>query len=155
MLERAAEAGGLAGSFAVMVGAAAVGASSSPAPIIFAVVLFLWTPPHFWALAYDCKDDYAAAKVPMLPVLVSDRVSSWVILLHAVPLVLLSLTLGFYGLGWIYMLGAAAGGAYFIYWSAKLVKEPSIPNAWKTFAASIVQLGLMLTMAIVDRLVLG
>jgi len=147
--------GGLAGSFAVMVGAAAVGASSSPAPIIFAVVLFLWTPPHFWALAYACKDDYAAAKVPMLPVLVSDRVSSWVILLHAVPLVLLSLTLGFYGLGWIYMLGAAVGGAYFIYWSAKLVQEPSIPNAWKTFAASIVQLGLMLTMAIVDRLVLG
>jgi len=147
--------GGLAGSFAVMVGAAAVGASTSPAPIIFAVVLFLWTPPHFWALAYACKDDYAAAKVPMLPVLVSDRVSAWVILLHAVPLVLLSLTLGFYGLGWIYMLGAFAGGAYFIYWSTKMVIEPSVSHAWKTFAASIVQLGLMLTMAIIDRLVLG
>ena len=147
--------GGLAGSFAVMVGAASVGASASPAPIIFAVVLFLWTPPHFWALAYACKADYAAANIPMLPVLVSDKVSTWVILLHAVPLVLLSLALGYFGMGWIYMLGAFVGGTYFIWESIKLVREPCIKNAWRTFAASIVQLGLMLTMAILDRLILG
>jgi len=147
--------GGLAGSFAVMVGAAAVGASASPAPILFAVILFLWTPPHFWALAYACKEDYAKAKVPMLPVLVSDKVSTWVILGHAVPLVGLSLILPMFGMGWIYLLGAAVGGFYFVWESIKLVREPSIKNAWRTFAASIVQLGLMLTMAIVDRLVLG
>ena len=147
--------GGMAGSFAVMVGAAAVGASATAAPIIFAVVLFLWTPQHFWALAYACKADYAAAKVPMLPVLVSDKVSTWVILLHAVPLVLLSLSLGWFGMGWIYMLGATVGGAYFIWESIKLVREPSIKNAWRTFTASIVQLGLMLTMAIIDRLFLA
>ncbi len=147
--------GGLAGSFAVMVGAAAVGASTTAAPIIFAVVLFLWTPPHFWAMAYACKEDYAAAKIPMLPVLVSDRTTTWVILLHAIPLVLLSLSLGFYGMGWIYMLGALVGGVYFVWESIRLVREPCIKNAWRTFAASIVQLGLMLTMAIFDRLILG
>ena len=147
--------GGLAGSFAVMVGAAAVGASTTAAPIIFAVVLFLWTPPHFWAMAYACKEDYAAAKIPMLPVLVSDRTTTWVILLHAIPLVLLSLSLGFYGMGWIYMLGALVGGVYFVWESIRLVREACIKNAWRTFAASIVQLGLMLTMAIFDRLILG
>lgn len=147
--------GGLAGSFAVMVGAAAVGSSSTPAPIIFSVVLFLWTPPHFWALAYACKEDYAAANIPMLPVLVSDRASTWVILLHAIPLVFLSLSLGFFGMGWIYILGAFIGGIYFVWESIKLLLEPCIKNAWRTFAASIVQLGLMLTTAIVDRLILG
>ena len=65
--------GGLSGSFAVLAGAAAMGATLSPAPIILAVVLFLWTPPHFWALAFACKKDYAAAGVPMLPMPVAPQ----------------------------------------------------------------------------------
>ncbi|MCG8376948.1 MAG: heme o synthase, partial [Chlorobiales bacterium] len=64
--------GGLAGSFAVMAGAAAVDATFEPAPLILAVVLFLWTPPHFWALAFACKKDYEKAGVPMLPVVVEE-----------------------------------------------------------------------------------
>ncbi len=147
--------GGLAGSFAVMAGSAAVGAAFAPAPLILAIVLFLWTPPHFWALAFACKDDYAAAGVPMLPVVVSDSVSTWTIFLHAVVLVALSLVPGLYGMGWIYLLGAAAGGAYFLIASGQLVAKPSTANAWKTFAASIVQLGLLLTAAIFDNLLLG
>lgn len=59
--------GGLSGSFAVMAGSAAVGATLEPAPLILAVVLFLWTPPHFWAMAFACKRDYLKAGVPMLP----------------------------------------------------------------------------------------
>ncbi|NNF15103.1 MAG: protoheme IX farnesyltransferase [Gammaproteobacteria bacterium] len=147
--------GGLAGSFAVMAGAAAVDSSLAPAPIILATVLFLWTPPHFWALALACKKDYAAAAIPMLPVVVSERTATWTILLHAVAVVLLSLTLVWYGMGWIYLLGAASGGAYFIAASIRLVNKPGVPQGWRTFAASIVQLGLLLTAAILDRLLLG
>ena len=95
--------GGLAGSFAVMAGAAAVGAELAPAPLILAVVLFLWTPPHFWALAYACRRDYQAAGVPMLPVVVEERVATVTILAHTVVLVLLSVIPFWLGMGWIYL----------------------------------------------------
>lgn len=147
--------GGLAGSFAVMAGAAAVDSSLAPAPIILATVLFLWTPPHFWALALACKKDYAAAGIPMLPVVVSEKTATRTILAHAVAVVLLSLTLAWFGMGWIYLLGAVSGGTFFIIASIRLVAKPSVAQGWRTFAASIVQLGLLLTAAILDRLLLN
>ena len=147
--------GGLAGSFAVLAGAAAMGSSLSPAPVILAIVLFLWTPPHFWALAYACKSDYAAANVPMLPVIVSDRVSTSVILAHAIVLVALSFLPLWYGMSWIYFVGALTGGAFFLYACTAFLVSPGVGFAWRTFAASIVQLGLLLTAAILDRVILG
>jgi protoheme IX farnesyltransferase len=147
--------GGLAGSFAVMAGAAATGATLAPAPLILAVVLFLWTPPHFWALAFACKEDYRAAGVPMLPVVVGDKLSTGTILAHAVVLVALSLLPVIYGMGWIYFVGALVGGVYFIWFSLKLYLAPTFTHAWKTFAASIVQLGLLLTAAMLDNVLLG
>ncbi|MEE4186430.1 MAG: heme o synthase [Gammaproteobacteria bacterium] len=147
--------GGAAGSFAVLAGAAAVDVNLGPAAIIMALVLFLWTPPHFWALAFACKRDYEKAGVPMLPVLVDDRTATLTILAHAVVLVALSLLPAFYGLSWIYLAGALSGGVYFIRESWRLHLKPSIPQAWRAFAASIAQLGLMLVTAIVDRIVLG
>jgi protoheme IX farnesyltransferase len=147
--------GGLAGSFAVMAGAAATEATLAPAPLILALVLFLWTPPHFWALAFACKRDYEAAGVPMLPVVVKEPVATGTILAHVFVLVLLSLLPVFYGMGWIYFLGAASGGLVFLYASVNLVRKPSIQQAWRTFAMSIVQLGLLLTAAILDNVLLG
>ncbi len=147
--------GGLAGSFAVMAGAAAVGAELETAPLILAVVLFLWTPPHFWALAFACKKDYATAGVPMLPVVVSDVVSTRTIFGHAIVLVALSAVPFWYGMSWIYLVSALAGGAFFLLASWRLVLQPTIPQAWRTFAASIVQLGLLLTGAIFDNLLLA
>lgn len=147
--------GGLAGSFAVMAGAAAVDAEFEPAPLILAVVLFLWTPPHFWALAFACKKDYQAAGVPMLPVVVSDHLSTRTILGHAIVLVVLSVVPFWYGMSWIYLASAIGGGAYFLLASWRLVLQPTIPQAWRTFAASIVQLGLLLTGAIFDNLLLA
>jgi protoheme IX farnesyltransferase len=147
--------GGLAGSFAVMAGAAAVGAEMEPAPLILALVLFLWTPPHFWALAYACKRDYEAAGVPMLPVVVEEGVATKTILAHAVALVVLSVLPFFYGMSWIYLASAVIGGWFFIKASVQLVLKPSIPQGWRVFAASIVQLGLLLTGAIFDKLLLG
>lgn len=147
--------GGLAGSFAVMAGAAASDATLAPAPLILAFVLFLWTPPHFWALAFACKKDYEAAGVPMLPVVVREPVATGTILAHVVVLVVLSLLPVFYGMSWIYLLGAVSGGLFFIHASLKLFFKPSIQQAWRTFAMSIVQLGLLLTAAILDGVLLG
>jgi protoheme IX farnesyltransferase len=147
--------GGLAGSFAVLAGAAAVGSTLEPAPLLLAVVLFFWTPPHFWAMAMACRRDYEAAGIPMLPVVVDERVATITILIHTLVVVGVSLTLAFFGMGWLYLLGAVAGGAYFILWSWRLLRRPSIQYAWRTFAASIVQLGLLLVAAILDGLLLA
>jgi protoheme IX farnesyltransferase len=147
--------GGLAGSFAVLAGAAAVDVNIAPAALILSVVLFLWTPPHFWALAYACRKDYEKSGVPMLPVLVPDRTATWTILAHVVTLVALSIVPVFYGMGWIYLVGVVSGGAYFVRETIRLHIKPGIPQAWRTFASSIVQLGLMLVTAIADRIILG
>jgi heme o synthase len=147
--------GGLAGSFAVLAGAAAVDPALAAAPLILAVVLFLWTPPHFWSLATALHKDYAAAGVPMLPVVIGDGAAAWVILGHTVMLSLLALVPFWYGMGWIYLAGAAAGGAWFTWRSVELVRRPCPPVAMRNFAASLVQLTLLLAGAIADSIVLG
>src|SRR5215831_6782561 len=92
--------GGLAGSFAVLAGAAAVTPDAiAPLPLALAVVLFLWTPPHFWSLAIAYREDYAAAKVPMLPVVVGDSRAARAVLLSAAMLVGASLVPGLLGMG--------------------------------------------------------
>src|SRR5437016_7780013 len=91
--------GGLAGSFAVLAGAAAVDPTPQVVPVLLALVLFLWTPPHFWSLAAAKGDDYARAGVPMLPVTASQRVWTWAILLHTAALVAISLVPLWYGQG--------------------------------------------------------
>ena len=103
--------GGLAGSFAVLAGAAAVDPSFGPLPGLLALVLFLWTPPHFWSLAIAYRDQYAAAGLPMLPVVKGDRKAARIILGHTTLLV--SILPVYYGLGWIYLAGALSGGVYF------------------------------------------
>jgi protoheme IX farnesyltransferase len=147
--------GGLAGSFAVLAGASAADPGLAPAPLILAVVLFLWTPPHFWSLATAMHEDYARAHVPMLPVVVGDALAARVILAHTVVLVLLSLLPVLFGLGWIYLLGAAGGGALFIERSIRLVRRPGPITAMANFHASLIQLGLLLTAAIADRTLLA
>ena len=147
--------GGLAGSFAVLAGSAAAGAAANPVAIILAAVLFLWTPPHFWALAFACKDDYEAAGVPMLPVVIDDSASTLTILGHAVALVALSIVPAWYGMGWIYVLGAVSGGGCFVFACVRLAIRPERSTAWRAFAASIVQLGLLMSAAILDRLLLS
>ena len=147
--------GGLAGSFAVLAGSAAAGATFSPVPFLIAGVLFLWTPPHFWSLAFACKEDYRRAGVPMLPVVVDDKAATLTILVHTVALVALSIAPLWYGMGWIYALGVIAGGAYFLFACARLYIAPGVGNAWHAFAASIVQLGLLLVAAMLDGLLVG
>lgn len=143
--------GGLAGSFAVLAGAAAVSPGQIGAvAMLLATVLFLWTPPHFWSLAIAYHKDYAAAGVPMLPVVIGDRRTAWVILVHTIALVTVSLMPGYFGLGWIYLTGAIAGGAYFILKSVQLARNPNRATAMACFHSSLAQLSLLLTAAIID-----
>ncbi len=136
--------GGLAGSFSVLAGAAAVDPSFGPLPGLLALVLFLWTPPHFWSLAIVIRDQYAAAGVPMLPVVKGDKKAARIILGHTLLLVAVSLLPMFYGLGWIYLTGALVGGIYFIVKSVQLVRNPTKEAAMANFVASLVQFSVLM-----------
>jgi len=143
--------GGLAGSFAVLAGAAAVDPGIGASAFLFSLALFLWTPPHFWSLALALKDDYAAAGVPMLPVVVGAKATARIILASTLALVLVTLTPAFVGMGLTYLAGAIIGGAIFIWFSVKLVANPTKRNAMLAFFSSLVQLTLLLVAAMADR----
>jgi protoheme IX farnesyltransferase len=148
--------GGASGSLAVLAGAAAIapGELALP-PALLAAVLFLWTPPHFWSLAIACRDDYARARIPMLPLAIGDAACARVILAHTLVLSLLALAPLAWGMGAIYGAGAVAGGALFTATSVKLVREPTRANALRNFHASLAQLSLLLLAAIAERVLLG
>ena len=113
--------GGAAGAVPVLVGWAAVTNSLAWAPVVMFAVIFIWTPPHFWSLAVRYKDDYAAADVPMLPVVASMRRTTTSIVSYTVALVATSFLLGPVAhLGWIYMVTAAALGAGFLWFVTRL-----------------------------------
>lgn len=142
--------GGLAGSFSVLAGAAAVDPSPGALPLILALVLFLWTPSHFWSLAMALKRDYATAGVPMLPVVMGDDKAARIILGNTVVLVAASLLPVFFGLGWIYLAGAGLGGVYFLLKNVQLVRDPSQKHAMSNFFASLVQLTLLLAALMIE-----
>ncbi len=147
--------GGLSGSFAVLAGAAAVDPSIGAAPLLLAVVLFLWTPPHFWSLSMALREDYASAGVPMLPVVVGNRVCAKVVFAHTLALSILALLPAMAGMGRIYLLGALLGGVWFTLESWWLVIRPTRRQAMRNFLASLGQLLLLLVGAIADRWLLG
>jgi len=142
--------GGLAGSFSVLAGAAAANPELGAVPLLLALVLFLWTPPHFWSLAIANQDDYAAAGIPMLPVVVGADRAAWVVFFSALALVVVSLLPAFFGSGTIYLAGAGVGGAYFLLKAWQLARAPSRKKAMDSFFASLAQLSLLLVAAMVD-----
>jgi protoheme IX farnesyltransferase len=145
--------GGLAGSFAVLAGAAAAApeAAHAPLPLAFAWILFLWTPPHFWSLAIVCREGYARAGVPMLPVVKGERAAARAVFAGAALLVASTLLPLAFGMGPVYAIGAGAGGALFLRAAWQLVREPGVATARASFHASLVQLSLLLAAAIADR----
>ena len=142
--------GGLSGSFAVLAGAAAIDPTPSALPVCLAIVLFLWTPPHFWSLAMAERDDYVRAGVPMLPVVIGDARAAKVILAHTVALVAASLLPFFFGLGPVYLALAAIGGWVFLEKSIALARAPGPAAARANFRASLLQLSLILVGAMAD-----
>jgi protoheme IX farnesyltransferase len=147
--------GGFAGTFALLAGALAVDPQLRLEPAMLAIAMFFWTPPHFWSLALYNKQDYVDAGVPMLPAVASDRVTSQVILAHTVLLVAFSLVPAFTGLGPVYGICAAAGGAWFLRCGVRLVRAPSRGAALANFRASLVQLSLLLLGSIADGMLNG
>jgi protoheme IX farnesyltransferase len=114
--------GGAAGCFPVLVGWAAVtGRVSLPAVLLFAVIFF-WTPPHFWALAMRFREDYAAANIPMLPVIASPAVVARKIVLYSYAMVAATLALA-PSAGWIYGICAAALGGWFLVEAHRLRRQ--------------------------------
>ncbi len=142
--------GGLAGSFGVLAGAAAVAPELSPQALMLAVILFLWTPPHFWSLAIVCRDDYAATRVPMLPVVKGVAVTARAIFAHVVALVGLSLLLPLWGAGIVYLACAALGGTWFVVRAWQLLRTPATGTARLAFRASLVQLSVLLLGVMLD-----
>lgn len=142
--------GGLAGSFAVLAGAAAVDPVPGIQPLLLAGVLFLWTPSHFWSLAIALHRQYAEAGIPMLPVVVGNRSAAVATLVNSVALVAVSLLPALYGMGWIYLAGAVGGGAYFLAKNVQLVRNPTPQMAMANFHGSLVQLTLLLLATLVE-----
>ena len=147
--------GGASGSFAVLAGAAAVDPGLGPVPIMLALVLFFWTPSHFWSLAIAKNRDYQRTGVPMLPVIIGSRRCAQVVLINTLTLVGISILPFFYGMSWIYLAAAAGGGGYFINHNWLMIKEPSPRVAMKSFFASLAQLVLLLVGAVLDVQLLG
>jgi protoheme IX farnesyltransferase len=143
--------GGLAGSFAVLAGATAVSPEAiGPVAASLAWVLFLWTPPHFWSLAIAYRDDYRAAGVPMLPVVVGEARAARAVLAGTAFLVASSFLPLAFGLGVPYAAGALAGVVLFLRAAARLASEPSRATAMRSFHASLAQLSLLLIGVIAD-----
>ncbi|MEJ2148591.1 MAG: heme o synthase [Chloroflexota bacterium] len=148
--------GGAAGSCAVMTGGAAVGAASDPGVIALALLIFLWTPVHFWALAMFYKEDYERAGVPMLPARAPARDSAWFIFIHAVGTAVVVFALGAHSaLGWVYLIPAGLMTVYMLVGSVKLLRNPTRKQAIRLFITSnlflMVVLIAVMTAALIHR----
>ncbi len=148
--------GGAAGAVPPLVGwAAATGGLTWDALYPFAIV-FLWTPPHFWALALLVKDDYARTGVPMLPVARGEAATRRQILVYSIALVAFTVLPYLTGLfGAIYLASALAFGAGFIALAADLARRPSRAAAVRLHLASLAYLALLFAAMAADRIVVG
>jgi protoheme IX farnesyltransferase len=146
--------GGAAGAVPVLVGWAAVTGSLGWAPFLLFSVVVLWTPPHFWALAIRYRDDYANAKVPMMPVVQSIGHTTWQILGYAIATVAASAGFGVVAhMYWVYWAVAVLAGAGFVGLCARLVLTRSTSVAMKVFHWSITYLSLLFVAMALDVLV--
>jgi len=143
--------GGLAGSAAVLSGSAAAGNWSEPSAVILAMLVFLWTPTHFWSLAIVYREDYARGSFPMLPVQVEPRPAAWWVMLHTAGTVLAALALVAHpDLGWLYFLPVGLASAYLLARNVRLLMQPTARQAYALFHTSNIYLALVLLMACLD-----
>ena len=144
--------GGLFGAAPPLFGWTAITNSIDAGGLLLVLIIFAWTPPHFWALALDRKDEYAKAGVPMLPVTHGESFTRLHILLYTIILLvatLLPFVIGMSGL--VYLAGACGLGAGFLYWSIVLVRNKNPRAPIETFRYSIVYLGLLFVFLALDH----
>jgi len=148
--------GGAAGCFPVLIGWSAVRGSVGWAAVVLFGVVFLWTPPHFWSLAMRFKDDYAAAGVPMLPVVARPVAVTRQIVAYSWAMVAVSLLLVPFGAGWLYAVAAVGLGAAFLVAAHRLhasVKRGEPARPMPLFHLSITYLSLLFGALAVSQLV--
>jgi protoheme IX farnesyltransferase len=143
--------GGAAGAIPPLVGwAAATGRITLPALVLFLIV-FVWTPPHFWALALLIKREYQAAGVPMLPVVRGDVEATRQIVRYSLAMVAVTLLPAAVGIsGWGYAAAAALLGAYFLYLARRLRRDPGPARAGALFHYSLLYLALLFVAMALD-----
>ena len=148
--------GGMAGSFAAMAGGASVKPELGLPPLLVALIIFLWTPSHFWSFAIAKREDYQKANIPMLPVIVGDKRAARFIFVNTIFLILTSLVpyaLGIFGE--LYLAAALATGAFFIIRNLQLILHTSEPAALKNFKASMLYLLIILLAIVADTVLLA
>ncbi|MAT84854.1 MAG: protoheme IX farnesyltransferase [Gammaproteobacteria bacterium] len=146
--------GGLFGAAPPLFGWTAVTNSVDPFPLLMVLIIFAWTPPHFWALALERKDEYADVDVPMLPVTHGEAFTRLHIFLYTVIMVAISLLPFAIGeSGWLYLAAALALGAGFLYWAVALVRNRDPRAPMETFKYSIVYLMLLFVALLADHYV--
>jgi heme o synthase len=125
--------GGFAGSAASMAGWATTTNSIDLLGFLIGWIVFMWSPPHFWCLSIKTKDDYTKAKIPMLPVIYGNKVTSKYIFISTLILVPFSVSLYLFGLGLLYTSVALVSGSLMAIYHYKLMKNPTKEFAWKAY----------------------
>jgi len=146
--------GGAAGAVPVLIGWSSVTNSIDWPPIILFLVIFLWTPPHFWALAIRYKDDYTNAEVPMLPVIEGTKVTGYRMVLYAFQVWAASLIfVPVAEMGVVYLITAIVMGAIFTLFSFQVMIKPTKKSAMRLFGFSISYITILFSLMAVDQLV--
>jgi|TARA_B100000767_G_scaffold73519_1_gene70169 protoheme IX farnesyltransferase len=147
--------GGLFGAAPPLFGWTAVTNSIDPGGLLLVLIIFVWTPPHFWALALERKDEYAEVGMPMLPVTHGEAYTRLHILLYTILLVLCTILPYLIGMsGLLYLAGALALGGGFLYWAIVLMRNNNPRAPMETFRYSIVYLGALFLVLLLDHYLL-
>jgi protoheme IX farnesyltransferase len=145
--------GGAAGALPPVIGWAAATGGLSAGPIAMFLITFLWTPPHFWALALCIKDDYKAVKIPMLPIVRGDAETYRQIEIYSIALVALTLAMPFLRTGGLIYLVLALGlGCVFIWKAVRARRLATVGAAWQVFGFSILYLFVLFLGLIADAI---
>jgi heme o synthase len=146
--------GGIAGAAPPVLGWVAITGSVHPHALLLCLIIFVWTPPHFWALAIFRRDDYSRAQVPMLPVTHGVVYTRWHVLYYTILLLVVTVLPYLTGMsGLFYLGGAVVLGAGFLYYAIKLLHPPNEQFAMKVFNYSIVYLMALFAFLLVDHYV--
>lgn len=144
--------GGLAGAAPPLLGWTAVTGEIHGHALLLVLIIFAWTPPHFWALAVHRKDEYAKADIPMLPVTHGEKYTKLHIFLYTLMLLVISVLPFVTGMsGWLYLLGALVLGVGFIYWAIVMMIGKKPDAGMDTFKYSIVYLMALFVIMLLDH----
>jgi protoheme IX farnesyltransferase len=148
--------GGAAGAFPPMISWAAVTGSLDVMPILMFLIIFLWTPPHFWALALYKSGDYGKAGIPMMPNVKGDVSTKWQMLFYTFLLIPVTLAPGFIdGFRTFYVAAALVLNIIFVSYNVRLIRDKQNKIAPKMFFYSIFYLFALFMLLIIDRMELG